>query len=65
MSEVDIEVISPRGNVIAVKLKDAHYLRCSDLAAISAFEAIKSFGEHSVTVCGDGWVLARQCPLSS
>ncbi|WP_435304076.1 hypothetical protein [Pseudomonas fluorescens] len=54
MSEVDVELISPRGNVIAVKLKDSHYLRCSDLAAISAFEPIKSLGEHSVTVCGDG-----------
>lgn len=33
-SEIHIEVISPRNDLIAVKLKYAHYLGCSDLAAI-------------------------------
>lgn len=35
-SEIHIEVISPRNDLIAVKLNYAHYFGCSDLAAISA-----------------------------
>src|SRR5471032_283813 len=33
---------------------DSHYRWRSDLAAISAFEPIQAFGEHLVTVSGDG-----------
>jgi hypothetical protein len=37
---------------IAVQLKDAHHLRRSDLAAVSALEPIQSFGKHAVPPFG-------------
>ncbi|ATO32332.1 hypothetical protein DDI_1164 [Dickeya dianthicola RNS04.9] len=53
LNEVNIKVISPRDDVITVKLEDTHHFCCSNLAAISAFESIKSLGEHFVAVCSD------------
>jgi hypothetical protein len=50
--EADVEVITPRDDAIAVQLKDAHHLRRSDLAAVSALEAIQSFGKHAVPPLG-------------
>ena len=44
----DVEVITPRYDVIAFDLEDAH--RRADLATVSALESIQSFRKHAVPV---------------
>jgi hypothetical protein len=46
----DVVVITPRYDVIAFDLEDAHHHRRTDLATVGALEPIQSFGKHAVPV---------------
>jgi hypothetical protein len=52
---------SPNRRAIADYLKDAHQLHCGDLAPISAYKAVQSLGQHTISVRSDGENVEMDC----